>query len=456
MRPLSGPVLTAAEMHAAEIKSGIAPDILMERAGAALAEVAWRFSAGRPIIVICGSGNNGGDGYVAATQLRARGASVCVIAAAPPASALARAAAAAWGTTVRPFYGSAYGCVLIDAVFGTGLTRPMSETILVPLQMFVDTAALVIAADVPSGVFSDDGAWSGVSRADITVAFGAAKPAHVLQPSAGRSGRVLVADIDVPVDSMTQVLARPRLTAPTPRDHKYTRGMVGVIQGDMAGAATLAATAAAGLAGYTVLCGDADIPPSVVRRDLGTTIADGRLKLLVGPGMTGSAADHALLETCLKHPRAMVLDGGALRMTTPETLRAYRAEQYAIPLVLTPHEGEFMQLFGELPGSKVDRARAAAAAADAIIVYKGADTVIAAPDGRVAIAPAASGWLATAGSGDVLAGIVLAMLRRSLYEPFEAACAAVWLHGEAARRAGPAFAAGDLAAYLPAAVAACL
>ena len=446
MTPLSGPVLTAAEMRASELACGIALDELMERAGRALGEAALRFGGGAPVLVLCGPGNNGGDGYVAARVLAERGVSVNVAALGPPQTDLAKAACAAWGGEAARLADCVPAPVMIDALFGTGLSRRLDDEIGTALWTLYALTDLIIAADLPSGVGTNDGADLGAVPADITIAFGAAKPAHLLQPSASLCGRVLIADIGIAADGAAEVLPWPQVSPPTSRDHKYTRGLVAVVGGDMAGAATLGVTAAAHLAGYTILCGKGDAPAAVVRRGFEATLADSKLDaLLIGPGLSDTPANRAKLDAALASRVALVIDAGALGLVTPEVLRRKAST------ILTPHEGEFARLFGQLDGSKIDRARAAAVQSGATIIYKGSDTVIASPDGRVTLAPPASPWLATAGTGDVLAGMATAMLGRGL-PPHEAACAAVWLHGEAARRAGVGFIADDLCRHIPAAL----
>jgi ADP-dependent NAD(P)H-hydrate dehydratase / NAD(P)H-hydrate epimerase len=451
VRPLSGPVLTAAQMRAAEIDCGVPLPELMERAGAALADAAWRFGSGAPVLVLCGPGNNGGDGYVAARLLAERGAKVRVAISGPSASDLARAAAAKWNGPVEDLADVQPAPVLIDALFGTGMTRPLAPDIATPLYQLANAAQFVIAADLPSGLSTDDGGDFGAVAADLTIAMGAAKPVHLIQPGAAKCGHVLIADIGIAATSNWNVLQRPRLSAPGPGDHKYTRGMVAIVPGDMAGAATLGATAAARLAGYTVLCGKGDAPASIVRRGLDKTLSDAKLNaILIGPGLSNTPENRAKLDAVFASQVPLVLDAGALALANADQMKIRAA-----PVILTPHEGEFARLFGLLPGSKADRAQAAAALCGHTVILKGADTVIASPDSRVTFAPAASPWLASAGTGDVLAGITVAMLGQGM-PAHDAACAAVWLHAEAARRAGPALIADDLPARLPEALASCL
>lgn len=446
MRPLSGPVLTAAEMLAAERACGVPLNTLMERAGHALADAVIRFGADQSVLIACGPGNNGGDGYVAARVLAERGLTVRVAASADPATDLARGARTRWIGPVEPLVDAASVPILVDALFGTGLRRPLDAATGKALKRLSAGARLMIAADIPSGLATDDGGDLGAVGADITIAFAAAKPAHLLLPGAAKCGTVLIADIGVPVSSDINVLARPALALPTVDDHKYTRGMVAVVGGAMPGAGALAARAAAHSgAGYVVTLGiECDLPDAIVARpasDLAVMLGDARLgALVIGPGL-GKGRDGALREA-LSSAVPLVVDGDAL---TGFTARA-------APTILTPHAGEFARLFGQGEGSKLDQTRAAARMANATVVFKGADTVIASPDGRARLAPLGTPWLSTAGTGDVLAGIAGAMLARGL-DAHNAACAAVWLHGAAARAAGPAFIADDLIAHLPVAIA---
>jgi ADP-dependent NAD(P)H-hydrate dehydratase / NAD(P)H-hydrate epimerase len=451
LKRLSGAVLAAAEMQAAELASKVPLDALMDRAGNALAEAVLRFGGGAATLVVCGPGNNGGDGYVAARILADHGVPVRVAASGLPNTALAQAAAARWAGEICNLTDAAASQVLVDALFGTGTTHALDDDTVSALQRLGSAARLVIAADLPSGVGSDDGCDYGAIRADVTIAFAAAKPAHLLQPAAAKCGTILVADIGIDVSSSASVLERPSLSSPSPNDHKYSRGMVAVVSGDMPGAATLGATAAARIAGYTILCGKGDAPAAVVRRGFDAVLNDKRLSaVLIGPGLSDTEGNRVKLATAMASAVPLVLDAGALAMLTPAQIAKRQATT-----VLTPHEGEFDRLFGGVAGSKIDRARAAALASGATVIFKGADTVIASPDGRVTLAPAASVWLATAGAGDVLAGIVIGLLGRGM-APHDAACAAVWLHGDAAKRAGPGLIADDLSGHIPAAIASCL
>jgi ADP-dependent NAD(P)H-hydrate dehydratase / NAD(P)H-hydrate epimerase len=411
-------ILTAAEMRAAEeaaIAAGTSVDELMERAGKAAAEAIWRYAGPLPALVLAGPGNNGGDGHVIARALAARGVAVRVatlgdLAAAEPAP------------------------LLIDALFGTGLSRPFEQA---RVLLGLATAATVrVAIDLPSGVATDDGAiLSPVPDYDLTITFQTLKPSHLLQPAARHMGRIVVADIGIAAESRLTEIGRPGVREAGPDDHKYKRGYVAVLAGEMPGAGALAAAAAARAgAGYVRLIGPpiANVPSAIVQGK--GDLNDKRIgAVVVGPGL-GAEAER-LLDLALASGRALVVDADAL---IPGRVPA--------GAILTPHEGEFARLFPALAGSKVDKARAAAAQSGAIIVYKGADTVVAAPDGRAAIAMPPP-WLASAGTGDVLTGIIAARLA-SGEAPFEAACAGVWLHARAARRAGLGLIADDLIANL--------
>lgn len=444
-------VLTATEMRAVEeraIAAGTPVELLMERAGLGVAEAVWRFAGPLPILILCGPGNNGGDGYVAARALRERGVPVRVTALGEPKAGAAAAAWAAWGAEVEGLETAAAAPVLVDALFGTGLTRGLEPTVAERLAALRKQARIAVAVDLPSGVETDTGVALGpVPSFDMTVTFGALKPAHLLQPAAAHCGRLVTVDIGIEARSELMVLEPPSLPEPGPADHKYTRGMVAVVGGTMPGASELAASAAAHAgAGYIVLLErDVRFGPlhAIVRRpiaDLVATVPDPRVgAVVIGPGL-GRAADAAwALRMALQSGRPLVIDGDALHLLKGAV---------ATPAVLTPHEGEFRAMFPDLTGgSKVERARAAAAQTGAVIVYKGADTVVAAPDGRAAIAGPASPWLSTAGTGDVLAGAIGAMLARGL-EAFEAAQAGVWLHAEAAWRARRGLTADDLVLHL--------
>ncbi len=452
MQHIDRPILTAAEMSKAERDSGVDLAVLMERAGALVAEAAWRFGAGRPILILCGPGNNGGDGYVAARFLRGRGLDVRIAALADPSTDLAKAARAGWGNPVEALDGVVPAPVIIDALFGTGLSRGLSTDLQAQIKRLMAAARFSLAVDVPSGVGTDCGSDFGVHAVDFTLALGALKPAHVLHPAKNFCGIVKVGDVGISTSSKLCLLKRPKLTEPDADSHKYARGYVVVIGGAMGGAAMLAAKAAMPLAGYVALVGARRIgPDALVSKRWADVADDPRVgAMLVGPGLGRDAAAEGKLADAMTGKCPLVLDADALMLTNAGVLA-----KLARSLVLTPHEGEFAALFPHVKGNKIERARAAALEANAIVVLKGADTIIAAPDGRAVASTHAPGWLASAGTGDVLAGIITARLS-NCKDPFQAACEGVWLHAAAGRSAGPAFTADVLVRHIPEAVAQCL
>ena len=494
-------LLTTAEMAAADqaaAASGRSGTALMAAAGAAVVRAAGdllvRRGAGRGrILVCCGPGNNGGDGYVAAAGLLAAGFAVRVAALGEPRhrSGDAAAAAAAWHGPVEDAATAPLDEVdlVIDAVFGAGLSRDLDGAAASALTRLarwrLSSGRPLLAVDIPSGLDGSTGLVRGTAlTADATITFFRLKPGHLIFPGRAHCGRLQLADIGLP-DHVLEAIAprafvdRPPLwqhCLPVPgRDgHKYSRGHAVVLSGPAAqtGAARLAAAGAlhvgAGL--VTVAAPPAALAilaaalTSVMTRvcdgpdALAELLADTRKNAIVmGPGLgvdTAAAAARAVLGMRAPH-RAIVLDADALTAFAGKAADLATAIAAAgAPVVLTPHAGEFARLFGPDNGTgKLERARAAAAQVGATVVFKGPDTVIAAPDGRAAIGIDAPPWLATAGSGDVLAGIVGGLLAQGM-APFEAAAAAVWLHGAAATALGPGLVSEDLPAALRAPLAA--
>jgi hydroxyethylthiazole kinase-like uncharacterized protein yjeF len=442
------PILSTAAMakaEAAAIAAGTSAEELMERAGAAIAEAVIRFAGPLPVLVLAGPGNNGGDGYVAARFLAARGVSVRIAALGEPKTGAAKSAAKQWGGNVEQLgKRTAPAPILVDALFGSGLKRGLDEKACRQFVRLADAARVRVACDVPSGIDSDSGAeLSPVPAFDLTIACGALKPAHRLVPGIGKCGRVALAEIGIDAAGDWHEITPPVLPPLDPAGHKYTRGLVHCLAGTMPGAIALAANAAARAgAGYVRLSTSvpiAGLPHSIVQSG-SAELYDERIGcILVGPGL-GDLPQVLTLALTSRAPK--VLDADAIRLVEdPARLKGQDC-------ILTPHEGEFVELFGDLDGYKPERALAAARMAESIVVYKGPDTLVAAPDGRLAFAPPAPAWLASAGSGDVLAGITAAMRARGL-PPFDAACAAVWVHGRAAEIAGPQMIADDLAAAIP-------
>lgn len=461
---LSRPLYSVAATRQIEQQAaaGLPPHALMQRAGLAVARLTLALAPhARRIWIACGPGNNGGDGYVIAQTLLERGGAVRVIAATEPKTDAARHARALYRGEVAGPDASARGEVLVDCLFGTGLTRGLCAEHSALLTRLAGSHHLRVAVDLPSGVDSDTGQPlnSGLPAYDLTLALGAWKPAHFLMPACAQMGALRLVPIGVgAVPDAAELIAQPRLHAPAADSHKYKRGLLAVIGGAMPGATLLAATAAQGAgAGYVKLLGEATAPDDIVtdRQPLANALLDARINaLLIGPGLGRDAAARERLTLAVAENIPAVLDADALVLLAPRLL----AERTA-PLIATPHEGELAVLehaFGCTGGGgKVERARALAAAAGMVIVAKGADSVIAAPGGRLALAPRASSWLSTAGTGDVLAGTIASRMASGA-DPFTAACDGVWLHGEAARRCPPAFTAGMLAAAVRSAYAACL
>lgn len=439
---MSRPILTAARMRAAEeaaAAGGTSVEMLMERAGASLAEAALRFAGPLDALVLCGPGNNGGDGYVAARHLAGRGLPVRVAAVAEPATSVARWARSGWPGEVEPLETARPAPLLIDCLFGTGLKHGLETAVAEDLSALARSAQVTVACDLPSGVEADGGAClSPVPTFDLTVTFGALKPAHRLMPAMALMGRVVSADIGIEADGQWHEIGEPVLPPLEPSGHKYSRGLVHLLAGKMPGAIALAARAAAQAgAGYVRVSTSRHIeglPAAIVQTDSGI-INDSRIGcLLVGPGMGDIPR---VLTLALTSHAPKVLDADALgALGEPERLRGQDA-------VITPHTGEFAKLFGEIAGSKAEQAIEAARRSGAVVVYKGPDTLVASPDGRLGFAPPAPAWLASAGTGDVLAGVIAALRARGM-GGFEAGCAAVWLHGRAAERAGPTMIADDL------------
>lgn len=457
-------VLTAQQMRGAEqrlIDAGMPEFDLMKLAASRAAEWVRRLAAGRKVTVLCGPGNNGGDGYVIANCLQQWGLTVDVVAPEPPQSPSAKEALALWGHEVLTSGGAANGEVLVDCLFGSGLSRPLSGAHLLLLRDLVDRHAFTIALDVPSGIASDTGEMLNekLPSMDVTLALGAWKYAHFSLPGRLRMGaqRLVPIGIDA-VEGAALVLDKPTIAAPAGNAHKYIRGLGVVIEGVMSGAARLAAEAAmrAG-AGYIKLATDQptqDANPCMVQdsREIHAILEDTRVDaVLIGPGLGRDGRAREKLAAFLSSGRCGVLDADALHLLKPQMLET------GLAAIATPHDGELKSMcrnFSVLAKGRRDRAVTLARTANIVVIAKGPDTVIAAPDGRVVIAPPAPSWLSTAGTGDVLAGIVLSRLSYG-GDPFEAACDAVWLHSEGARACGPAFTPLELAEAVPVALARC-
>lgn len=462
---MTGPnsqILTVAQMRAAEealIAAGTGVDALMRIAGRGAADWVFRLAWPRPVTVLCGPGNNGGDGYVIAETLRRRGLDVAVVAPVGPRTDAAKNARAEYRGPLIDDPRARHGGTLVDCLFGSGLVRPLSDDLLALLTGMAATHHHCVAVDLPSGIESDSGEPlnRGLPAYDLTLALGAWKYAHWLMPaSAGMGARRLVPIGVGEVPGAAQLLARPRLSVPAVDAHKYRRGLLVVVGGIMPGAGLLACRAAMhGGAGYVKLAADrppAGTPPELVVQS--DALHDARADaLLIGPGLGRDEDAKAVLAGALARNLPAVLDADALVLLGPDMLAGHAAARIA-----TPHDGELAALagaFGIAAEGKLARARELADKADMVVVAKGPDTIVAAPGGRTAIAPPAPSWLSTAGTGDVLAGLIASRLASGA-QAFDAACEGVWLHGEAARLAGPDFSTGDLVRAIPAAFASCL
>jgi hydroxyethylthiazole kinase-like uncharacterized protein yjeF len=458
------PLPTPAEMGEADRAApglGTPGLVLMHNAGAAVARVARGFGACRTL-VLCGPGGNGGDGWVAARLLAQQGWPVAVAEwGTVRAGSDAAAMRAAWHGPVVPFAAAeaARASLVIDAVFGAGFHGDLPDAVAAVLA----AAPRVLAVDVPSGVDGATGqAGKGVRAPDATVTFVARKPGHLMLPGRTLCGPVTLADILMPADAMPRVATwrnTPALWAvpqPGATSHKYTRGDVTVLGGaQMTGAARLAAGAARrGGAGIVTLAAPGAAvatyrtgAPGLIVSDtpVPALLQDARRQTWVcGPGLSQDAA-RAALPLLLAAGRQVVADADALGAAAGEP------ERLCGCTVITPHAGEFAKVFGHIGSDKLEAARAAARRIGCVVLLKGADTVIAAPDGRAAINDHAPPWLATAGSGDVLAGLVGALLAQGM-PAWEAACAAAWLHGDAGFRAGQGLIAEDLLPQLTVAI----
>jgi ADP-dependent NAD(P)H-hydrate dehydratase / NAD(P)H-hydrate epimerase len=472
-------LLTPKQMAEADrltIAGGIPGITLMENAGRQVADAVVRRWSPRPLAVLCGPGNNGGDGFVAAQVLAERGWPVR-LALLGVVSALrgdAAQAAARWPGAVEPLDPAALDGaeLVVDGIFGAGLTRPVKGVAAAVIETVNARQLPVVAIDVPSGVDGASGEVLGIApRATTTVTFFREKPGHLLLPGRSCCGETVLTQIGIPDSVLEQIV--PDTTAnhpqwwlggfpwPSLQSHKYSRGHALVAGGAvMTGAARLAARAAARLGAglVTVAAPEAAFPIYAVALtgvivqpikgldDFRALLADPRRNAaLIGPGAGVGEETRDKTFAILGAGKRSVLDADALTSFSQDRGRLFGAIRS--PCVMTPHAGEFARLFDN-SGSKLERARLAARQSGAVILFKGADTVIAAPDGRATINANAPPYLATAGSGDVLAGMVLGLLAQGI-EPFVAAAAAVWVHGAAGCRVGPGLVAEDLVEAVP-------
>jgi len=477
-------LLTTRQMYQADrraVDAGVPSERLMERAGGAVVRALEARWSPRPTVVLCGPGNNGGDGFVVARRLAEHGwpVRVALLGGRDKLAGDAALEAKRWEGTVDPLDDGVVGdaALVVDALFGAGLARPLEGRVRAVVERLAGRD--VVAVDVPSGVDGDTGAVRGAApHAALTVTFGRRKPGHLLLPGRAHCGETLTADIGLPEEAVEAAagvaaegsaawlsengpgLWRQELPVPQPNDHKYSRGHVVVVGGGtVTGAGRLAARGAmrAGAGMVSVACPEAaaslyalDLPGALIRPyrrtdELRPLLEDRRSAgFLVGPGAGVTMETRTIAGMVLATRKPVVLDADALSVfegDADDLARAIRG-----PCVVTPHEGEFARLF-DPKGAKTERAAEAARHLGAVVVLKGYDTVIAAPDGRVRINASAPAWLATAGAGDVLAGMVLSLIGQGM-DAMDAASAAVWIHGVAAADQAPGLIAEDLPALI--------
>jgi ADP-dependent NAD(P)H-hydrate dehydratase / NAD(P)H-hydrate epimerase len=477
-RSLQTALLSVAQMTEADraaIAAGTPGSLLMQNAGNAVVREITRRWSPRSVTVLCGPGNNGGDGFVVAVALAQAGwpVRVALLGRRENLGGDARVHADRWSggiESVSP--GVIEGAALVvDALFGTGLSRGLDPPIAATLTAITQRGLPMVAVDVPSGVMGDTGESGGAAPATCTVTFVRKKPGHVLLPGRELCGEIVVADIGIPaavleslrVDTWENdpILWRAEMPRAKSSGNKYTRGHALLCGGyPMTGAARMAARAAARIgAGLTTIAvpdiafslyaaalTSIMVQPLKQDGDLTRLLSDSRYTaFLIGPGAGVNDATRETALELLETARPVLLDADAISVFASRAAELRRAIRG--PCVMTPHEGEFARVFA-VQGDKLSRARAAARQSGAVIVLKGADTVIAAPDGRAVVNTNAPASLATAGSGDVLGGLILGLLAQGM-DAFPAAAEGVWIHGAAAADFGPGLLAEDLPDLVP-------
>jgi ADP-dependent NAD(P)H-hydrate dehydratase / NAD(P)H-hydrate epimerase len=478
-RPNQSALLSVAQTAEADrraIAMGTPGSLLMQNAGNAVVREIIRRWSPRTVCVLCGPGNNGGDGFVAAIALAQAGwpVRVALLGQRENLRGDARLYAMRWNGSIEPLSPAAIDGaeLIVDALFGSGLSRPLDPPVAAVLAAATRRGLPLIAVDIPSGVMGDTGASMGAAAASCTVTFARKKPGQLLLPGRDLCGDVVVADIGFPsgvIESLNvdcwendPALWRADLPQAESSANKYTRGHALLCGGfPMTGAARMAARAAAragaglttiavpqiAFAVYAAALTSIMVQPLARESDLTRLLSDPRYTaFLIGPGAGVNAATRGAVLELLATARPVLLDADAISVF--ESAADELAQAIRGPCVLTPHEGEFARLF-DLKGDKLLRARAAARHSGAVIVLKGADTVIAAADGRAIVNANAPATLATAGSGDVLGGLILGLLAQGM-DAFWAAAAGVWMHSAAAAAFGPGLLAEDLPDLLPA------
>ena len=472
-------LLTALEMQSVDrraITEGIDSFTLMQAAGSAVANTIEAHWSIRPVAVLCGPGNNGGDGFVTAIALRLAGwpVTVALLGSLDDLSGDAAKAANLWGSDIEPFSTDCLNNagLVVDAIFGAGLSRPIAGIALAQIEALNQSDTPVCAIDIPSGIDGSTGKVLGLAtRANITVTFFREKIGHLLYPGRKHCGDIVLADIGIPSSLLPNngqmtwkndpLLWQHKYPWPQSENFKYDRGDVLILGGEhITGASRLMAQAAAraGAGIVTVAAPDkvwniyaSSLVNAIVRRfetlkDLKTMLGDVRCNVMsIGPGAGVNEITRQFVLAALATKRAVVLDADALTVFTDSPEQLFKA--ITGPCVLTPHAGEFKRLFN-FEGDKLYCARSAAKQSNAVVIIKGADTVIASPDGRAIINANAPPQLATGGSGDVLSGFIAGLLAQGM-PVFDAAATAVWLHGAAASEFGLGLIAQDLPELLP-------
>ncbi len=478
-------LLSVAEMYQADrlaMEGGVSGLTLMEAAGAGIAEIIIdRWPRGR-CLILCGPGNNGGDGYVVARHLDAAGWEVDLLSLGDPAHLQGDAAAMRdrWDGPIRRLEDANLADLdlIVDAVFGAGFSRPLEDEVASLFERVRKTGLPVVAVDMPSGVNGDTGAADAAALpASLTVTFFRPKPGHFLYPGRALAGELQIIDIGIEADYLEDLDPDTHLNGPdlwrddlpvlSPLGHKFSRGHAAVTGGGVsssgaarlsaramlrggAGAATLVAPPSA-LMVYAVALEAVMVKVLEAAEEFASWLAERRISaVLIGPGNGVSERTRAFTIAALESAADVVLDADALTVfkDDPDTLFSLIGAKRAGEVILTPHEAEFERIFS-FSGSKLHRAREAAALSGAVILLKGADTVIATPDGKAVINYNAPPDLATAGSGDVLAGLITGFLASGM-SAFSAASAAAWIHGEAGARLGAGLISEDIETALPA------
>ena len=474
-------ILTISQMYAADeaaISNGVSGYELMEAAGASVAREIQKRWASRSVTVLCGPGNNGGDGFVVGRYLLSAGwdVTIAILGAQEDMSGGdAQRHAEQWPGDIEPLSTKVLtnAGLIVDAVFGAGLTRPVEGVVCEVLTAAVESTAPIVAVDIPSGVHGDTGGVLGMAPlAQLTVTFFRRKPGHLLLPGREYCGETVLADIGIASDVLKTI--KPKVNAnspglwfdlfpvPQPADHKYSRGHALIVGGmRMPGAGRLAAAAARRIgAGIVSVLAD-PMALSIFTQDAPGLLAlpfrnagefdeylddPRRNAVLIGPGAGANRTTRELVLMTARRKKQLVLDADGLTVFSDEASTLFEAIS-DVSCVLTPHEGEFSRIF-RISGDKLTRAKNAALQSQSVVVLKGSDTVIAAPDGRVVINENAPSTLATAGSGDVLAGSIVGLMAQGM-PAFEAACGATWINADVAAQYGPGLIAEDLPKGIP-------